>query len=439
MNNKSTARHTFEIALLNSKWADNTTLTKGQVDEIVANTPDLKFPQWIRGYKTASRGVFHNPILWDQVQANQAKELEKEIEQSKIISDISSAIKSATTPADTPVDTPQAESSETSDWSPEAMALIPMTDPNYVAWGNFKRLKQVLDSFIFFPVYITGLTGNGKSTMVEQVCSKLARPMIRMNVTEETDEDDLLGSFRLLNGQTVWEDGPVVRAMKLGAVLLLDEVDLASYKIMALQPVLEGKPIYLKKINELVIPQRGFTVIATANTKGKNDGDYVGTREQNEAFLDRFAITLDQSYSSKSIEKRMLRKYTEDEHLINVLVEWANLTRTNLLNEVSDGAISTRRLIQFIQAYNIFGDKAYALKVTIARFDEEDREGFKSAFEKIDVEMAEAAIRQQKIANGECEEEEETEEKTEAPANDVDSAFADVMRDVMQKVQNGTI
>jgi hypothetical protein len=235
------------------------------------------------------------------------------------------------------------------------MNLIPKKDPTYVAWGHFKDIKSILESRIFYPVFVTGLSGNGKTSMVREVCAKLKRDMVRVNITVETDEDDLLGGFRLINGETVWQDGPLVVAMRTGAVALIDEVDLASHKIMCLQPIMEGQPIYLKKINEVVYPADGFNIIATANTKGKGsaDGRFMGTNILNEAFLDRFSATFYQEYPSTSYEAKILKKQfatkelTEDD-FVDKLVKWADVIRKSYKEGAVDEIVTTRRLIENI-------------------------------------------------------------------------------------------
>ena len=151
--------------------------------------------------------------------------------------------------------------------------LVPSKDDNYVPFGNFTDVKKIIQSGIFYPTFITGLSGNGKTFSVEQACAALNRELIRVNITIETDEDDLIGGFRLVDGNTVWHNGPVVEALERGAVLLLDEVDLASNKILCLQSILEGKGVFLKKTGRYVNPAPGFTVVATANTKGKGSDD----------------------------------------------------------------------------------------------------------------------------------------------------------------------
>ena len=270
-------------------------------------------------------------------------------------------------------------------------SYIPEKFLGYVPWGNFNTVKDVVKSNIFYPMFITGLSGNGKTLMVKEVCAKLKREFIRANITVETDEDDLIGGFRLLNGETVWHDGPVVTAMKRGAVLLLDEIDLASNKIMALQPVLEGSSIYLKKIGKWVHPAEGFTVIATANTKGQgsDDGRFIGTNVLNEAFLERFPVTIEQSYPTAKMETKILdnelgKHGIEDAEFSTNLVKWADVIRKTFYEGGVDEIISTRRLVHIVGAFSIFKDKSKAIELTVNRFDIETKESFLDLYSKID-------------------------------------------------------
>lgn len=271
------------------------------------------------------------------------------------------------------------------------MNLIPKKDPTYVTWGHFKDIKSVLESKIFYPIFVTGLSGNGKTSMIREVCAKLKRDMVRVNITVETDEDDLLGGFRLVNGETVWQDGPLVVAMKTGAVALIDEVDLASHKIMCLQPIMEGQPIYLKKINEVVYPAEGFNIVATANTKGKGsaDGRFMGTNILNEAFLDRFAATFYQEYPSTSSEAKILKKQfasheMQEDDFVDKLVKWADVIRKSFKEGAVDDIVTTRRLIDVVKSYSIFNDKMKAITLCLERFDDETRDSFADLYTKVD-------------------------------------------------------
>tara|TARA_B100000029_G_C17266602_1_gene848257 strand:- start:1 stop:792 length:792 start_codon:yes stop_codon:yes gene_type:complete len=244
---------------------------------------------------------------------------------------------------------------------------------------------------MFYPTFVTGLSGNGKTFMIEQVCAKLKKECIRVNLTIETDEDDLLGGFRLVNGETVFHKGPVVDAMERGAVLLLDEIDLASNKILCLQPVLEGKGVYLKKINQWVKPAKGFNVLATANTKGKGSetGAFVGTQILNEAFLERFAITIEQDYATPAVEKKILLGHMAefdkiDDEFATKLTFWADAIRKTYMDGGIDEIISTRRLVHIVKAYSIFDDRMKAIELCVNRFDEETKTTFIDTYTKFD-------------------------------------------------------
>jgi len=269
--------------------------------------------------------------------------------------------------------------------------LVPQKSEEFVAWGNFRDIHAVLKSNMFYPMVITGHSGNGKTFQVEQACARLTKECVRVNFTVETDEDDLLGHYVLIDGKTVWQDGPVPTAMKRGAVLLLDEYDSASSKIMSLQSVLEGKPLFIKKINTYVYPKNGFNIIATANTKGKGseDGRYIGTNIHNEAFLDRFPVTFEQPYASKSMEIKMILNHMRavgkvDENFATKLVDWANITRVTFYEGGIDEMIATRRLVHIIRAYSIFGDKMKAIGLCTNRFDDITRQSFLDLYEKVD-------------------------------------------------------
>ena len=272
--------------------------------------------------------------------------------------------------------------------------LIPDKDDTFIKFGNFNDIKKIVQSRIFYPTFITGLSGNGKTLSVEQVCSQLNRELIRVNVTVETDEDDLIGGFRLVNGETAWHNGPVIEALERGAILLLDEIDLASNKILCLQSVLEGKGIFLKKIGRFVKPAPGFNVIATANTKGKGseDGRFIGTNVLNEAFLERFPVTFEQQYPSTSIEVKILEGVAsqlnvKDSDFCKRLADWGDIIRKTFYDGGIDEIISTRRLVHIIRAYSIFGDKAKAIQVCVNRFDDETKTAFLELYDKIDADF----------------------------------------------------
>ena len=272
--------------------------------------------------------------------------------------------------------------------------LIPDKDDTFVKFGNFTDIKRIIQSRLFYPTFITGLSGNGKTFSVEQACAQLKREMIRVNVTIETDEDDLIGGFRLVNGETAWHNGPVIEALERGAVLLLDEIDLASNKILCLQSVLEGKGVFLKKIGRFVKPAPGFNVIATANTKGKgsDDGRFIGTNVLNEAFLERFPVTFEQSYPAPATEQRILEGIAldlgiEDRDFCKRLCDWGDIIRKTFYDGGIEEIISTRRLVHIVRAYSIFQDKAKAIQVCVNRFDDETKTAFLELYDKIDADF----------------------------------------------------
>ena len=269
--------------------------------------------------------------------------------------------------------------------------IVPTKDKNFVSFGNYPDVKNIIKSNRFYPVFITGLSGNGKTMAVTQACAELKKELIRVNITIETDEDDLLGGYRLKDGQTVWQNGPVIEAMERGAVLLLDEIDLASNKIMCLQPILEGSGVFVKKINRFVKPAHGFNVVATANTKGQgsDDGKFIGTNVLNEAFLERFPITFEQSYPKPSVEEKILVGTLKtagkaDKDFCKKLVTWADVIRKTYFDGGVDEIISTRRLVHIIQAYAIFGKKVKAIEVCTNRFDNDTKNSFMELYTKVD-------------------------------------------------------
>ena len=273
----------------------------------------------------------------------------------------------------------------------ENVSVIPTVMDNYVPFGHFKDLKSILKSGVFFPVFITGLSGNGKTLMVEQICAKLKKELFRVNITIETDEDDLIGSNTLINGNIVFKEGPVLKAMRKGAVLLLDEVDLASNKIMCLQSILEGGGYLIKKTGEFVKPEPGFTVVATANTKGKGseDGRFIGTNILNEAFLERFAICLEQEYPPVVTERKILSKEMAltgdvDMDFCEKLVDWADVIRKTFYEGAIDDVVTTRRLVHIVNAFRMFGDKLKSIEMCISRFDEETRVSILDLYTKVD-------------------------------------------------------
>ena len=272
--------------------------------------------------------------------------------------------------------------------------LVPDKDPNYVPFGNFTDVKKIIGSKMFYPTFITGLSGNGKTFSVEQACAQLKRELIRVNITIETDEDDLIGGFRLVNGETVWHDGPVIQALNRGAILLLDEVDLASNKILCLQSILEGKGVFLKKVGRFVKPASGFNIFATANTKGKGSDDrrFIGTNVLNEAFLERFALTFEQDYPTPKTEQNILEKVAAnygclDKKFCENLATWGDIIRRTFKDGGIDEVISTRRLVHVIRAFAIWQDRMKAIKVCVNRFDDETKQSFLELYDKIDADV----------------------------------------------------
>ncbi len=264
-------------------------------------------------------------------------------------------------------------------------------DPTFVPWGAFSDVVKILKSEMFYPVYVSGLSGNGKTFMAEQAAAKLGREFIRVQINPETDEDDLLGGFRLINGETVFSKGPVLKAMERGAILLLDEVDRATNKIMCLQGILEGKPVLVKKTGEVVEPSPGFNVIATANTKGKGseDGRFTAASIIDDAFLERFTVAIDQAFPSQSVEKKIVAKHMEkfgktDVEFAEKLVSWADIIRKTFYDDGVDEVISTRRLCHIVQTFSIFDNKMKAIELCIARFDDDTKAAFLDLYTKVD-------------------------------------------------------
>ena len=351
------------------------TLTRAQINMVLEENPNNRkgYVEFITNpaFK-ASRGVYRLPAKGATVPVSQIFAVAKKtIESSKEV------LNTIITPK-------------------TAISLIPDSNPDFVPFGDYAIVRNLVKANSFFPVYITGESGNGKTKMVYEACAKARRELIRANITEVTDEDDLIGGFRLIDGNTVWQDGPAIEAMKRGAVLLLDEINLGSPKIMCLQPILEGNPIYIKKTNELVYPAPGFTVIATANTKGKgsSDGRYMGSNILNEAFLDRFAITIEHDYPSTQIETKILNQILIKNNITDTnilefvprLIEWAAAIRNTFKEGAIDEIITTRRLIHIL-SFHIFGgakNRMKAIEYCIARFDDETKASFKSLYQKFD-------------------------------------------------------
>lgn len=339
------------------------TLTRGEINSLVSKKK-LKNPSWLKTDKyKVDRGTYKLPL--DNKPTENEQLLEAPVEDKK-------------------TEAAYVVSSLVGD-------IVPKKDPIFVSFGNYPDVKQIVKSNQFYPVFITGLSGNGKTMGVTQACAELKKELIRVNITIETDEDDLLGGYRLKDGQTVWQNGPVIEAMERGAVLLLDEVDLASNKIMCLQPILEGSGVFVKKINKFVKPKDGFNVIATANTKGQGseDGKFIGTNVLNEAFLERFPITFEQSYPSTKIEKKILTNTLKaagktDDKFVDKLTTWADVIRKTYFDGGVDEIISTRRLVHITQAFAIFDNKMKAIQMCTNRFDDDTKNSFVELYTKVD-------------------------------------------------------
>lgn len=270
-------------------------------------------------------------------------------------------------------------------------SFVPEKNPIYVPFGFYSDLKKIISSKVFYPVYVTGLSGNGKTLMIEQVCANLGRELIRVNITKETDETDLIGSYELIDGNTVRREGPVLVAMRRGAVLLMDETDYGSERLLCLQPILEGKPYFDKKTGEVIHPAKGFNIMATANTKGKgsDDGRFIGANVLNEAFLDRFAITVEQEYPKAKVEESILLNNfnslgIKDDDFASKLVNWAEVIRRSFEEGAVDEIVSTRRLVRIAEAYAIFKNKKKAITLALNRFDSDTKAAFFDLYEKLD-------------------------------------------------------
>ena len=355
------------------------TVTRGEINALV-KSKKLKNPSWLKTDKyKVDRGTYKLPLdgkLTENEQIMEAPVEEKKTEAAYVVSSLTGNI-------------------------------VPKKDPVFVSFGNYPDVKNIIKSGQFYPVFITGLSGNGKTMGVTQACAELKKELIRVNITIETDEDDLLGGYRLKDGQTVWQNGPVIEAMERGAVLLLDEIDLASNKIMCLQPILEGSGVFVKKINKFVKPKDGFTVIATANTKGQGseDGKFIGTNVLNEAFLERFPITFEQSYPTAKIEKKILTNTLKaagktDDKFVDKLTTWADVIRKTYFDGGVDEIISTRRLVHITQAFAIFDNKMKAIQMCTNRFDDDTKNSFVELYTKVDAGAnAESIMEDQKKAS----------------------------------------
>ena len=396
--NLSPAKKRF-VDLASAKYGEGAVMTRDEVKAFVKEA-DLGWVSWfVRAPYRVGTGKFKLPVNGDMIAPVKPKKLKVPVMKNSEIG----------------------EESVVAYHNPTEN-LVPDKDPLYVPFGNFNDVYSIIKSGRYYPAFITGLSGNGKTFMVEQACAKAKREYFRVNITVETDEDDLLGHYALIDGNTVWQDGPVVKAMERGAILLLDEIDLASSKIMCLQPVLEGKGVFLKKVNRFVSPSVGFNVLATANTKGKGseDGRFIGTNILNEAFLERFPITVEQEYPSMSVERKILDKVfasldiTEYGDFAEKLVTWADIIRKTFYEGGIDEIIATRRLVHIVNAYAIFGDRKKAIEMCIARFDDDTKTSFLDLYSKCD---SEVVVTDEESTETVLETAEDTSEETEENLN----------------------
>lgn len=342
----------------------NSILNRDQIQRVVEEN-DISFPYWFvtKADYRVGRGEYKLPNIGSKVKMKEEPELEMalsaqvlEFKQPKLVDD--------------------------SDVS------IPVKYPDYVPFGFYRDLVNIIKSNSFYPVFITGLSGNGKTLMVEQVCATLSRECIRVNISIETDESDLLGGPTLVNGNVVNRDGPVITAMKRGAILLIDEVDRGSNKLMCLQGILEGKPYYNKKNGEMVYPKNGFNIIATANTKGRGseEGRYL-SQILDDAFLERFPITVEQEYPDVKTEKKILEPLIDDKDFVENLTQWADIVRQSFDQGAVDEIISTRRLVHIARAFKIFGDRMKAIELCVSRFDADTKNAFLDLYSKVDAKV----------------------------------------------------
>ena len=364
------------LEALKSKYPNQLQFTKEQFDAVG------EFPYWLKSnrYNFKNGSVFNlSPIL--AVDNNG----------TTVAVPQPAPVNVAPQPVVSTNQMPVAAATESVNLIDDKVKIIPEKMSNYVPFGHFKDVKNIIKSKIFFPVFITGLSGNGKTLMIEQTCAALKRELFRVNITIETDEDDLMGGHTLQNGNIIFREGPVIKAMRKGAVLLLDEVDLGSNKLMCLQSVLEGKGYLIKKTGEWVTPTPGFTIVATANTKGQGseDGKFIGTQIMNEAMLERFAITMQQEYPPVTTERNILKKEMAlsgdvDEEFAKKLVDWADIIRKTYYEGAIDDVITTRRLVHIVNAYRMFGDKLKSITMCISRFDEDTRNAVLDLYTKVD-------------------------------------------------------
>jgi len=391
------------VDIASSKFGEGAVLSKSEIQEIHDTNDDIGWPKWFLSPEyRVDRGEYKLPT-------------ENEVGEVSITSSTEDANIASLATNVSAARTETAEMvSNVVEFPRNTESYVPSKVNGYVKFGHYADVKTIKKSGNFYPIFITGLSGNGKTMMIEQVHAELKKELFRVNITIETDEDDLIGHYALVDGRTVWQDGPVTLAMERGATLLLDEVDLASNKIMCLQPVLEGNPLLIKKEGRVVRPKSGFTVMATANTKGKGseDGRFIGTNILNEAFLERFPITLEQEYPSMSVEKKIVTKLMTnlgclDEEYAGKLVDWADLIRKTFYDGGVDEIIATRRLVHIIHAFSIFKDRMKAIAMCVARFDDQTKDTFMDLYSKLDEKVSMPSEETEISESNETEEKEE--------------------------------
>lgn len=383
---------------LYEKWVEllvatgKSVVTIDDIRKIMAEN-DLKMPQWFTKDMSvrAGRGKYHVPFApkiggKPSLQFPQRKQ--KAVAEETIMPELNPTLEKITHAPKLRI------ASMTTDI--EEQGIVPPVYKNYRPFGNFDDLKAIIASKQFYPVFITGPSGNGKSMSVEQACAKLGREFIPVPMTAETDEGDLLGNYVLINNEMVWRDGSVTVAARRGAVVCIDEVDYGAQNLSCLQRVLEGKPFLLKKKGEIITPAKGFQIIVTANTKGKGseDGRYMFTNVLNESFLERFPITFEQEWAPNAIELKIVKGELEeagraDDEFATNLVTWATVVRKAHDNEAAlQEVISTRRLVHIARAYPIFnGDRLKCITYCLNRFDELTKRALIDLYTKLDATM----------------------------------------------------
>ncbi len=383
MNVKMTPARKNFVELAQTEFGEGGILSRSDVFKLSKETHNIGWPSWfLRSPYKIGKGMFKLPSPDGILDIEDTSEISEESSIVSLATNSTAAMKTEeVSMATNVIEFPNTDKE----------SYVPSRVREYVKFGHYGDVKTIKKSGQFYPVFITGLSGNGKTMMIEQVHAELKKELFRVNITIETDEDDLIGHYALVDGKTVWQDGPVTMAMERGATLLLDEVDLASNKIMCLQPVLEGNPLLIKKEGRIVRPKEGFTVMATANTKGKGseDGRFIGTNILNEAFLERFPITVEQEYPSVSVERKIIIKLMEslgceDSEFAGKLVDWADLIRKTFYDGGVDEIIATRRLVHIVQAFSIFNNRMKAIAMCVARFDDQTKETFMDLYSKLD-------------------------------------------------------